>query len=110
MRFVKSIFYQLAPSYDLLNRVLSLGRDVSCSAARRLSEDDGRRWFHRGDVLASDAWDRRCLCGKALLSKKMARSNRRSYLEHGSDMKGTEGGNSEEATERLASSHRSGLV
>jgi demethylmenaquinone methyltransferase/2-methoxy-6-polyprenyl-1,4-benzoquinol methylase len=43
-RFVKSVFDQLAPSYDLLNRVLSLGRDVSWRrfATRKLLEGRGK--------------------------------------------------------------------
>jgi len=42
-RFVKSIFHQLAPNYDLLNRLLSFGRDVSWRrfAVRKLLEKKG---------------------------------------------------------------------
>jgi demethylmenaquinone methyltransferase/2-methoxy-6-polyprenyl-1,4-benzoquinol methylase len=46
-RFVRSIFTQLAPRYDLLNRVLSLGRDAYWRrfAVLRLLESRGSRFL-----------------------------------------------------------------
>jgi len=46
-RFVKSIFSQLAPTYDVLNRVLSLGKDVSWRrfAVRKLLMGRGTRFL-----------------------------------------------------------------
>lgn len=46
-RLAKSIFHRLAPSYDLLNRILSLGRDISWRrfAVQKLLEQKGTRFL-----------------------------------------------------------------